>query len=88
MTLFREVDTFANDVVATVFNADNPTFIIHLDPVANSHRIGATDTFQTEVTLYLTIKQLAIVCANGVPTACILNYKTLQLSIINFSIVN
>ena len=78
MTLLREVDTLANDVVATVLNTDYPTFIIHFYPIAHGNRISGADTLQTEVTLYLTIKQLAIVRLNGVPTACILNDKSLH----------
>ena len=83
MALLREVDTLANDVVAAILDSHNPSFLVNLHPVAHSHGIGGADAFQAEVTLYLTVKQLVIVRTNGVPTACILNDKSFQLSIIN-----
>jgi hypothetical protein len=42
--------------------------------VTHGHGVGAPNALQPEITLYLTIKQLAIVRADGVPTACILHY--------------
>jgi len=41
--------------------------------IAHCHRIGAADALEAKVTLHLTIKKLAIVRADGVPTSCILN---------------
>ena len=79
MTLLRQVDTLADNIVTTILDVHNPSFLIHLYPVAHSHRIGRTDTLQAEVTLHLTIKQLAIVRSNGVPTACIFNDESFQL---------
>ena len=41
--------------------------------VADSHGVGTPYAFDTEVALNLTVKQLAIVRADGVPAACILD---------------
>ena len=86
MTLLREVDTLTDNIVTTILDAGDPAFFVYLYPVAYSHGIGSTDTLQTEVTLYLTIKQLAIVRSNGVPTACILYDESFQLSILNYQL--
>ena len=48
------------------------------DPVAYGYGIRAADALQAEVTLDLTINQLAIVRKDGVPAACILNDKSLH----------
>ena len=78
MALLGEVDTFADDVVATIFDFRYPTAVTHTDAVAYCHRIGGAYSFDTEIALHLTIKELAIVRQNGVPASCILNDKSFQ----------
>ena len=73
MALLREVDGLADDVVATVVDADNPALVVDLYTVADGYGIGAADAFQAEVALHLTVKKLAIVRADGVPASRILN---------------
>ena len=84
MALLRQVDTLADDVVAAVVDVDNPPSLLFpftLSPllsldrhaVADSHGVGAPYAFDAEVALYLAVKQLAIVRADGVPAACILD---------------
>ena len=89
MALLRQVDALADDVVAAVVDVDNPSSLLSplstllfplssllsLDShaVADSHGVGAPYAFDTEVALNLTVKQLAIVHADGVPAACILD---------------
>ena len=82
MALLRQVDALADDVVAAVVDVDNPSSflsplstLLSLDrnAVADSHGVGTPYAFDTEVALNLTVKQLAIVRADGVPAACILD---------------
>ena len=75
MTLLRQVDALADDVVAAVVDVDNPPTLLSLDrhTVADSHGVGAPYAFDAEVALNLAVKQLAIVRADGVPAACILD---------------
>ena len=73
MTLLGEIDALANDIVTTVFNVDNPTFVVDRNTVSDSHRVRTPYAFDTEITLDLTINQLAIVREDGVPAACILD---------------
>ena len=72
MTLLGEVDALADNVVATVIDVGNPTFGINSHTVAYGYGIGTPDAFDTEITLDLTIKELAIVGKDGVPATCIL----------------
>ena len=83
MALLAQVDTLANDIILAILDFCYPVALAHRHTVTHSHRIGAAYTLQAKVTLYLTINQLAIVCQDGVPAACILNNKSFQLSIIN-----
>ena len=78
MTLLGEVDALADDVVAAVLDRRDKA-PIKLYPVAHGHRVSRANALQSEITLYLTIKQLAIVCLDGVPTACVLYDKTLHI---------
>ena len=88
MALLGEVDALADNVVATVVDVGNPTFGINSHTVAYGYGIGAPDAFDTEITLDLTIKELAIVGKDGVPAPCILYNKSFQISIINSQISN
>ena len=82
MALLRKVDTFANDVIAPVFylSYKGRTFRIknQRHSIAYSYRIGTSDTFQSEVSLYLWLNQLAIVRTDGVPAACVLYDESSQ----------
>jgi hypothetical protein len=77
MALLGEIDTFTDDVVSTVLNLCNKgcSILVRSDShtISYGNRIRASNTSQTEITFHLTIKQLAIVKADGVPAACILN---------------
>ena len=77
MTLFGEVLRLADDVVTAVFDLGDETFG-HANPVTHGYRVGGADTLQSEVTFYFTVNQLAIVCQNGVPAACIPNDQSFQ----------
>ena len=85
VTLLGEVDALADDVVAAILNLGDEGDPLAAssrrdddDPVAYGYGIRAADALQAEVTLDLTINQLAIVRKDGVPTACILNDKSLH----------
>ena len=73
MALLGEVDAFANDIVLAVLNLRNPVAFTHSDAIAHGHWIGRADSLDAEITLHLTIKELAIVRQDGVPASCILN---------------
>ena len=78
VTLFAEVTGLTDDVVLPVLQAvDKCRLPIYpwrdAHPVANSYGIRAPDAFQTEVSLDLTIKKLAVVCSDNVPASCVLN---------------
>jgi hypothetical protein len=81
MTLLGEVDTLADDIVATVLylgNKGSPLPVLsggrgEAYPVAYCNRICAPYATQTEITLDLTINKLAIVRTDGVPASSILN---------------
>ena len=49
------------------------------DSITHSNRIRAANASQTEISLDLTINQLAIVRQDGVPAACILYDESFQL---------
>ena len=72
MALLGKVDALADDVVTAILNLGDPA-IIHHHTITHCHGVRAPNAFDAEVTLHLTIKQLAIVHKDGVPTACILN---------------
>ena len=82
MTLFGEVDAFADDIVPTVLYVSNEGCSFGIrhdrDPVAHSNRVRAANPLQPEVSLDLTINQLAIVRQDGVPAASILNDESFQ----------
>jgi len=78
MALLGEVDALADDVVAAILDRRDKA-PIKLYPVAHGHRVSRANALQSEISLYLTIKQLAIVCLDGVPTACVFYDKTFQL---------
>jgi hypothetical protein len=65
MTLFGEVDTFTDNVITAILDLGNKsrTLVVryNLYPIAHGYRVSTTDTFQSKVTLYLTLNQLAIV---------------------------
>jgi hypothetical protein len=84
VALLREVDAFADDVVLAILNLRNPAFVVNCDPVAYGHRIRRADSLDTEIALYLTIKELAIVRKNGVPASSILNNETFHSSLFTF----
>ena len=72
MALFGEVDAFADDVVATVFNLYDKA-VLNFHPVANSNWVGASYATQAEVAFNFTIGSQPIVHKDGVPTAGILD---------------
>ena len=78
MTLLREIRRLADDVVAAVLNLcdKSSTFLIsnNTNPVAYSHRVCATYTFQAEIALYLAVYQLSVIGLYGVPAAGVLYY--------------
>ena len=93
MTLLRQVDALADDVVAAIVDIGNPADPLLTSPrrgrgkrytVANRHGIGTPDAFYPEVSLHLTVKQLAIVRADGVPATCILDDKSFHFSLFTF----
>ena len=65
MTLLGEVDTFTNNVITAILDLGNKsrTLVVRYNsyPIAHGYRVSTTDTFQSKVTLYLTLNQLAIV---------------------------
>ena len=65
MTLFREIDTLTDNVITAILDLGNKsrTLVVryNLYPIAHGYRVSTTDTFQSKVTLYLTLNQLAIV---------------------------
>ena len=78
MALLTEVAGLADDVVLAILQTINKRCLsicprCDANPVANSYGIGTTDTFQTEVSFYLTIKKLAVVSSDNVPASRILN---------------
>ena len=85
MALLGEVDAFADDIVTAIVDgsdertATRPSRATDSDPVAYGHRVGRANALQAEISLYLTIKQLAIVRPDGVPTACVLYDKSFQV---------
>ena len=79
MTLFRKVDALPDDIVATILNLCDEVPFRDTDTIAYSHRIRAPYASQTEVSFHFTIKQLAIVCLDGVPAACVFYHKTLHI---------
>ena len=81
MALLRQVYAFADDVVAAIVNFRNPVAFTHGDVVAYGHRVRGAYSFDAEIALYLTIKELAIVREDGVPATSILNDESFQLSI-------
>ena len=88
VALLREVRSTTNDVVAAVMDFGDKRTALgsplsgrgYFDPVANGHRVGTTNTAKAKVPFHLTRKELAVVCANVVPTSCIPNNKTFHLS--------
>ena len=78
VALLGEIDALADDVVTAVVDVDYPTFVIDRHPVADGHGVRAPYAFDTEITLDLTIKELAIVGEDGVPATCIFYDKTVQ----------
>ena len=88
VALLREVRSATDDVVAAVMDFGNKRTALgsplsgrgYFDPVANGHRVGTTNTAKAKVPFHLTRKELAVVCANVVPTSCIPNNKTFHLS--------
>ena len=81
VALLGEIDALADDVVTAVVDVDDPTFVIDRHTVADGHRVRAPYAFDTEITLYLTIKKLAIVRKDGVPASSVLNDKSFHVAI-------
>ena len=50
----------------------------YLNTVAHSHRIGAADAFQTEITFNLARYNWSLVCLDEVPAPCIFDDKSSQ----------
>ena len=73
MALLGQVDRLADNVVPAILYFINPVAFTQCHTVADGHGVGAAYALQAEVALYLAIKQLAIVCQDGVPAARILN---------------
>ena len=76
--LYLYGDEVLTDAICTCIIAGPGVVDGKMHPVAHCHRISTADALQTEITLYLTINQLAIVCTDGVPAACILNDESLH----------
>ena len=87
MTLLTEVRWFTNDIVLAVFDRRDKcrTLLVgnKLYIIAYSHRIGAADALQSEIALDFTFYQLAIVCLDGVPAACIFNNESSHYHLLN-----
>ena len=77
MALLGKVRRLAYDIIASIlYLADKGRSLLvgnQLHPVTHSHRIGAADALQAEVTFYLALYQLALVGLDGIPTARILD---------------
>ena len=77
MALLGKVRRLAYDIIASIlYLADKGCSLLvgnQLHPVTHSHRIGAADALQAEVTFYLALYQLALVGLDGIPTARILD---------------
>jgi hypothetical protein len=79
MALLGKVGGLAHDEVAAVFYLLDKTFPLGVHhygyPVAHGYWIGATDSLQTEIALYLAIDQrTAVVCPDCVPASGALDY--------------
>ena len=78
MALLRKVLRLSDDIVLSIFDSRDKgsTLLVsnQSNPVANGHRVSASDTFQSKVTLYLALYELSIVGFDGIPTTSILYY--------------
>lgn len=83
MRLFGQVGRTSDDVILPVFDFidESRAFLIQYDlhVVAYRHRIGATDTFQTEVTFDFTFNVCSFVGLYQIPTPCILITSPLKI---------
>jgi hypothetical protein len=95
MALLGEINALADDVVPAVVNGGDKSPLqtsprggfCDSDAVADGDGIGATNTLQAEVSLHLTVDELAIVRQDGVPASRILYDKALQ-GIYNLTMYN
>ena len=91
VALLGEVGSLAYDVVLALLDALDETggavgLQTDVDDVANSNWVGASYALQSEIALYLTIKKLATIRADSVPTSCVTYDNTRhQTVIISFS---
>ena len=84
MCLFGKVGGTSDNVVFAFLDGgdEGRPLRVNIDhhPIAHGNRVGALDIFQTEIALYLTFDVASIVCTDGIPTARVLNDKSLHAS--------
>ena len=85
MALLREINTLANNVIASVTDVGDEGCALlvgdNRHTITDGDRVSATDTFQAKVALHLTIKKLAIVREDGVPASCIFNDEAVHYTV-------
>jgi hypothetical protein len=84
VALLREVNTLTDDIVLAILYLRNPAFVVNCNTVTYGHRIRRANSLDAEIALHLTIKELAIVCEDGVPASSILNDETFHSSLFTF----
>ena len=78
MGLFRKIGRTTDNVVLPIFYFvdESSAFLIeyNLNTVAHRYRIGATDTFESEITFDFTFDKLPVIGLYLIPATCVFDY--------------